>query len=187
MATAQAALPDIFLYVTARYAKEWPHEPSPAFWGDAAETGPACSAQQPHQYCFRLVIGVVPQSNGNGAMPAGDIVEKGVSRLPARLFQGKLFQTAEFSHVNTGNLCREAIAFGKPADEHLVAVRFRSAQGMIEVSDDQVKAQVMETGENIEQGYGIGPSGDRNNYGVSGRKEAIRGNSLNDSGSQLCS
>jgi hypothetical protein len=130
---------------------------------------------------------VVAKRNGGRAMPAGDIVEKGVSRHPPRLFQGKLFHATEFPHVNPGDLGRETISFRKSADERLVAVRFGPAQAMIEVGDDQAEAQVMETGENIEQGYGIGPSGNRNNHGVTFREEAMLGNSLNDSGSQQCS
>jgi hypothetical protein len=114
-------------------------------------------------------------SDGYGpcSIPAGDLREEPVSGGPPCLFEGHPKVAGQLCDIDPGNFDGKTVAVGKPAYERLVAVRFGTAQRMVEMGDDQVEMQILKGNEDIQKGDGVSPAGYCNDQGVALREEAV--------------
>ncbi len=108
----------------------------------AAQTSQACAAQQPHQYRFGLVVGVVGQCNNRRAMLFGYACQKGIAHIARGYFDGHSVGIGMRLHIGMLNHTRHTARLRKRAHKFSIFARGIATQAMVEVGDDWIECML---------------------------------------------
>ena len=131
----------------------------------AAEASGPCSAKEPKQIGFGLVVPRVRDGHNRRLCPRRRPFEKCLTRVVRGLLDRPSGIVREPGHVRAFDVDWDGQRRGKPPAEFLVLIRFGSAQRVVKMrSAREAKSRrVRDLGKHVQQRHRVGPARQRHN------------------------